>query len=110
MHPDLIEFSLWDPDLKCPRCGGLCLRHGRVTVFDREEDAELTMVTTIGGGLAATCLLPSGHAANPSSRRHGLTIAFACEQCGDGLELTIGQHKGVTQFGWRAAALTSEGV
>ena len=89
------------PELKCPRCGSHYLRQGRVTVFDRKEDGELTTVTTVAGGLAATHLLPSDQVANPSGRRHGLAIAFDCEGCGDGIELTIAQHKGNTVFTWR---------
>lgn len=43
---------------------------------------------------------------NPSSRRDGLVISFTCEQCsrddpGDVIELTIAQHKGSTEIGWR---------
>lgn len=88
-------------ELKCPRCGGLNLHQGRVTVFDRAEDAEQTTVTTVAGGLTASHLLPSKRVANPSCRRHGLAIAFECEACGAGIELTIAQHKGATEFGWR---------
>jgi hypothetical protein len=99
-----VEF---DPDigigpmLRCPRCGGHDLHQGRVTVFDRHEDAELTAVTTIAGGLAATHLQPSNQVANPSGRRHGLASAFGCENCDGDIELTIAQHKGLTAFAWR---------
>jgi hypothetical protein len=72
-------------ELRCPRCGGTDLHQGRVTIFDRNEDAEMTVVTTVAGGFAETRLLPSGQAGNPSSRRHGLAIVFICEGCGDGL-------------------------
>jgi hypothetical protein len=58
-------------------------------------------VTTVAGGLAATHLQPSNQVANPSGRRHGLAIAFDCEGCGDEIELTIAQHKGLTAFAWR---------
>jgi hypothetical protein len=74
-----------------------------VTAFDRNEDAEMTVVTTIVNGFAETRLLPSGQVGNPSGRRHGLAIAFACEGCGDDLELTVAQHKGKTLFAWRSA-------
>jgi hypothetical protein len=33
------------PELKCPRCCSNYLHQGRVTVFDRREDALLTAVT-----------------------------------------------------------------
>jgi hypothetical protein len=91
------------PVLRCPRCGDNYLHQARVTVFDREEDAELTAVTTVAAGLAATHLLPSDQIANPSRRRQGLAIAFDCEGCADGIELTIAQHKGTTVFAWRCA-------
>ena len=101
-----VEFAPggYGPEIRCRRCGYTGLHQGQVTVFDRNEDAEVTAVTTVAGGLAATYLLPSGQAGNPSSRRHGLAIAFACEVCGDDLELTIAQHKGATWFAWRARA------
>jgi hypothetical protein len=90
------------PELVCPQCGYLNLHQGRVTVFDRSEDARMTVVNTVDGGRTSTHLLPNP-ITNPSSRRHGLAIAFSCEHCGDGLELTIAQHKGSTEFAWRRA-------
>lgn len=87
--------------LKCPRCSGEFMHQGRVTVFDRSEDAEYTAVTTVDCGLSATHLLPSGETDNPSSRRQGMSIAFECELCEGGIELTIAQHKGHTHVGWR---------
>ena len=62
----------------------------------------MTVVTTVDRGLASTHLLPNP-IANPSIRRHGMAIAFSCEHCGDGFELTIAQHKGSTEFAWRLA-------
>ena len=89
------------PELKCPRCCHEFLHHGQVTVFDRGEDDELTAVTTVDAGLSATHLRPSTDVSNPSGRRDGIAIAFNCEGCGDGIELTIAQHKGVTALAWR---------
>jgi hypothetical protein len=89
------------PELKCPRCGFGYLHQGRVTVFERSEDDELTAVTIVDGGLSATHLRPSTEVNNPSSRRHGMAIAFNCEGCGEGIELTFAQHKGVTAVAWR---------
>jgi hypothetical protein len=88
-------------DLHCPRCGGEYLHQRKVMVFDRGEDDELTAVTTVQGGLSATHLLPSAEADNPSSRRQGLAISFECEYCHGEIELTIAQHKGLTQTSWR---------
>ena len=74
--PD-VEFAPggYGPELLCPSCGYPCLHQGRVTVFDRNEDAEMTAVTTVAGCFAATSLLPSGQIDNPSSRRQGLAVA-----------------------------------
>lgn len=89
------------PELRCPRCNCLSLHHGRVTVFDRGEDDELTTVTTVAAGMSASHLRPSTGAGNPSGRRDGIAIAFDCEECGAGIELTLAQHKGVTALAWR---------
>jgi len=91
------------PELRCPSCGGSCLHHEGVTLFDREEDAELTTVTTVTAGLSASHLQPSREVQNPLGRRDGIAIRFWCEGCRDhgGLELTIAQHKGGTYFSWR---------
>ena len=61
------------------------------------EDRATGMITEI---------VPSSRSRNPSSRRSGMAIQFECEQCGggteeDGIELTIAQHKGSTEIGWR---------
>ena len=44
--------------------------------------------------------MPSELSGNPSARRHGIAIEFTCEQCGDGLRLTIAQHEGHTLIEW----------
>lgn len=85
------------PELRCPRCDSAYLHQGRVTVFDRAEDAKVTAVTTVEGGLAATHLRPSDEVANPSSGRHGLALAFECEGCVGGLELTIARSTQVRE-------------
>ena len=90
-------------DLLCPGCGQQNLHHGRVTVFDRDEDAETTTVSVVDDGLVSSHRLPSDGCGNPSSRRHGIAIAFECELCAVGLELTIAQHKGMTAIEWRFA-------
>ena len=91
--------------LVCPGCGSAYLHSGRVTVYDRKagkEDAEHTTVTTVRNGRAKTTEdIPSGHAGNPSDRRHGVAVAFSCEGCDGKFELTFAQHKGVTLPAWR---------
>jgi hypothetical protein len=91
-------------DLRCPNCNGTNLHHKSVTIFDRPEDAEFVAKTTVG---VKTTIekLPNQSSGNPSSRREGIVIGFWCETCPAGksgaLELTIAQHKGATEFGWR---------
>ena len=90
--------------LKCPRCDSDYLHHGRVICYERSEDEPNTAVLSMeNGGFVAIEKRPSVDCKNPSSRRNGLTIDFYCEQCGEGLELLISQHKGQTFIGWRYA-------
>jgi hypothetical protein len=103
--------------LCCPRCLELDRDRGnlhavQIIAYDRGEDAALTKVTTVYNGIAGTALLPSAIAGNPSSRRDGVVIEFACEQCGDGPSLTIAQHKGDTLIAWRIrpASVPSRGA
>jgi hypothetical protein len=99
-----VEFGDHGLELRCPRCGGTDLCQGQATLFHRTEDGEATITTRIVNGFAETRLLPFDQVGNPSSRRHGLAIAFACEGCGDGLELTIAQNGGSSTVGWRFRA------
>lgn len=91
-------------NLICPRCNSNYLHHSTVTVFDRNEDEKLTSITEVIPGLLADTFTVASdivNKRNPSPRRHGLVILFKCENCGDGFELAIGQHKGVTTLEWR---------
>jgi hypothetical protein len=77
-----------------------------VTLYERGEDAaELVKMVHFPPTLT-TEVVASDPSDNPSSRRHGLAVRFYCEQCGgeaddDVIELTIAQHKGSTEIGWR---------
>lgn len=91
--------------LLCPRCGGNYLRHQGVTFFDRSEDEKIETKIEVGGTTISMSRVPE-NTGNPSSRRDGMVISFDCEGCGGGkapnrIELTIGQHKGTTEIGWR---------
>jgi hypothetical protein len=101
-------------DLVCPRCGADNLHHIGVVFYERDEDAanvlQLTQTLQHHGEARLTSvvteIVPSNKSRNPSSRRNGMAIQFWCEQCGGGLdqdriELTIAQHKGSTEIGWR---------
>jgi hypothetical protein len=88
-------------ELLCPRCDGEYLHQERVTVYDRNEDSRT--ITKIGVSRAYVefeCVV-NGGSGNPSARRDGLAIQFICELCGERSELTLAQHKGVTETGWR---------
>jgi hypothetical protein len=90
--------------LPCPACGTNNLHHDRVLVFSRGEDAELTTVTEVTSERTVIAAAPSLATKNPSTRRDGLAIKFWCENCSARPELTIAQHKGETEIGWRNAA------
>ncbi len=107
------DYSDFASLLLCPRCKGFYLHQGRITVFERSEDSKDTARITVDGSRAAVESVPNAGSGNPSSRRHGLTIQFECEHCEvdgqtDVLELTIAQHKGTTEVGWRLAPLPSK--
>lgn len=91
--------------LLCPRCGEETLHHGKVSVFDRPEDATVVTLTTVDAGVVAVHPRANGEG-NPSSRRDGVTIDFDCESCGDGITLRLAQHKGSTLISW---AMATEG-
>ena len=101
-----VEFSPdWNNEaLACPRCGGEYLHHLGVNVYDRVEDAEQTIETRVENGAASVSIVPSSNSRNPSLRRDGIAIQFACEFCNGTLELTLAQHKGATLVVWRAVS------
>lgn len=96
------EFTGYEPaHLDCPHCGQANMHHRGVVMYDREEDAEITMRTRIVRGMVQSVPVPSAGSGNPSDRRDGLAILFECEQCGRLSELTFAQHKGDTHVAWR---------
>lgn len=105
--PKLVEYNYpYGPasELACPGCGGNHIHHGVVTVFSRYEDQERTVVTTVTPAdreaPSVTSIETNVGDGNPSSRRHGLTIQFTCEECPGVFVLAIGQHKGHTEVEW----------
>jgi hypothetical protein len=86
--------------LCCPACGFLYLHQTGVVVYHRrnEDDQDMT-VTHVGYGEAITHRTRETN--NPSERRSGMAIQFACEGCENVFELTIEEHKGNTYLGWR---------
>jgi len=101
-------------DLRCPRCGGIHLHQTKVSIFNRQEDEETVFLVTVNGKNTSTGFVSNDESGNPSSRRQGLAIEFDCEGCSTGdpddvLELTIAQHKGSTEMGWRFTPRKSGG-
>jgi hypothetical protein len=90
----------YDAALSCPICCGENQHHGRVVVYEREEDASHGLRTIVDGGATQTAWIAGNDTDNPSRRRHGMTIQFHCEG-GHDWTLTIAQHKGHTLVNWR---------
>jgi hypothetical protein len=80
-------------DLLCPFCGSDYLHHGKVEIFDRQEDNETGLHVSVD---ASRVTLDSDISGNPSLRRQGLKIHFGCENCNGASILTLAQHKGTT--------------
>ena len=95
-------------ELLCPRCSSSYLHHESVVAYDRKEDDPVTTRTEVGAADLSRRQEVSALSHNPSSRRHGIAIRFSCEECclhemgeDPAFELTMAQHKGVTQVMWR---------
>ena len=99
----MVSFD--DDVLLCPRCRGNCLHHGHVTVYDRSEDEPRITKTTVDGPVANMTAVENNGSGNPSLRRGGIAISFACELCSAHSELTIAQHKGSSLVEWRTCKL-----
>jgi hypothetical protein len=88
-------------NLTCPQCRGEYLHHGRVTVYDRAEDAPRVTKIEVRDHSAMINKVDNDISGNPSYRRGGLAIQFSCEQCDTTSELIISQHKGQSIISWR---------
>lgn len=110
MHKHAPKFDLdeWSNDpslaLLCPKCGGNNLHQYTVHTFHRGEDEDKVINTSAYMDGTEVKVVPNDETDNPSSRRHGLTIEFECENChqtaGDSFRLNILQHKGCTYMVW----------
>ena len=89
-----------DGNILCPRCGSGYTHQHEVAVFNRSEDAEEWVCTTVAWRLINQELNTEG---NPSRRRQGLRISIECEECGEYSGLNIYQHKGQTFIEWEDA-------
>lgn len=93
LHLDsLAEYTV----LRCAYCQGDYLHHVRVEVFERAEDAVNGIHVNV---LHCCATVDTNLEGNPSGRRDGLKIYFACEFCAQTSILTIQQHKGQTFLG-----------
>ena len=83
--------------LLCPKCGGRHVSHSNIELFQREEDAEKGLyVRVINRKVIVDDNVANTLNKNPSERRSGMNIHFACEDCGSHSILSIAQHKGET--------------
>jgi len=110
LRPDahvIVKQHHGGANLLCPRCGDSYLHHRGVVTYDRSEDSETVLKTSVEVGKTTVQLVAQAESGNPSSRRDGLVIQFWCENCGGGddgksvIELTLAQHKGETEVAWR---------
>lgn len=104
--PEVRENHVaYDGDsLQCPRCKKESfIHHTNITSYERGEDDEQVLVTTVNADGGAFQRMENSRTTNPSLRRNAVTIRFTCEQCGPGLELNVVQHKGETYLYWSYA-------
>ncbi len=86
-------------NLRCPSCGSVYLHHGRIEIFDRQnEDDEAGLHVSVE---QSRVTVDSDISGNPSSRRGGLKIHFWCEECTGKSILMLAQHKGTTEINIR---------
>ena len=86
--------------LRCPKCGGDCLHHDAVAVFQRHEDEPMVRRTLVDQAGTKVDELLNSASGNPSWRRDGLTISLWCEACDRNSTLAIAQHKGQMLVSW----------
>ena len=83
------QIDQHEGSLLCPNCGFDYISHGKVEVFNRNEDAATGNHTTVNGMKTSKDQCLDG---NPSTRRHGLLVYFKCEGCFQVSVLSIAQH------------------
>jgi hypothetical protein len=78
---------------ECPFCGFEFTHHGRIEIFERNEDDKYPNHITVD---KYNVTIDRNNEGNPSTRRDGISIQFWCEQCNRIHYLNIAQHKGNT--------------
>ena len=93
------ELRLLDEvTLLCPKCGGAFLHQYEIEVWIRQkEDADEGTHVLVSKSVVSENKSMEG---NPSPRRDGLSISFACENCDGVHKLIVIQHKGSTFLKW----------
>ncbi len=89
--------------LSCPKCeGDGCgyLHQGSVDIYERRVDSDTTLHTKTVRNQTITTLIEGPCVNNPSYHRHGMSITFSCETCGENYSLKIYQHKRRTFVCW----------
>lgn len=92
-------------DLLCPHCGDQYIHQINVEIFSCTEDAPNgdhwnIPITDMSYSSGKPFKHDDRLVGNPSARRSGLKIQFACECCGRDSYLNIAQHKGTTEISW----------
>ena len=86
--------------LTCPNCGHDYMHQLAAEIHAREEDGKAKVIRV---DLKTGDITHDAHHENPSNRRQGLIVEFACENCdftGTISYLGIWQHKGNTVIEW----------
>jgi hypothetical protein len=94
-------------ELLCPQCDSEYLHHVGIVIYDRAREDRDTSILVI----SQPHRVPRPLMTNPSARRSAVGILFQCENCdSDAFELTLAQHKGVTQIEWRPATAAGKDI
>ena len=109
--PLVQEDDSLDGKPSCPHCGSNYMHHLGVEIFNRKEDSEtgdhITIYTPESFGwnhkkiICPENTVDGDMRSNPSERRTGISISFACEECDQIFKMEIAQHKGLTLISWR---------
>ena len=86
--------------LTCPNCGHDYMHQLAAEIHAREEDGEARVIRV---DLKTGDITHDPQHKNPSNRRQGMIVEFACENCdftGTISYLGIWQHKGNTVIEW----------
>jgi hypothetical protein len=93
MKFDGASYNQWD--VSCEHCGNAYVNHVAVDIHVRaQEDAPTVSYRVYDSHRQGRSSPPMTK--NPSSRRDGVAVTMACENCPGFTVLTLEQHKGNT--------------